>query len=428
MKKLFALLLTLVMLLPLFSTAMASENVEIRAAWWGDTKRFELYNSIVAEFMKANPGITVVSEPVSWNDYWDKLSVQVAGGNAPDFIGMHPQYASDYIGRGMVEPLDQYIADGVISTKGWAQGTIDTGVINGVTYMLAMGVTFTSVFVNDGLFTELGVEKPAFDWNYDDMKAIGLKARAALDAAGKADAWLMNDMSTNINSFRYFVRQNGRELYDAQGNINFTAEDAEKWFTMWKEFRDLGIIPDAETATEYFSATLEDSTFSHDMVLLTQVPINQLKLYRTTFPTKTVSAIRIPSLAGGAVGEFPEGAHFAIYAKSSPEKKLAAAKLINFWLNTDTALGIFGLDQGVPGNLSLSDAYLPKLDANQLDILAFVNTLSTLATPTIFPPAGASEIDLLFRTIGQEVQFDAKTPAVAAQEVYDQAVAIRSKK
>ena len=57
MKKLFALLLTLVMLLPLFSTAMASETVEIRAAWWGDTKRFELYNSIVAEFMKANPGV-----------------------------------------------------------------------------------------------------------------------------------------------------------------------------------------------------------------------------------------------------------------------------------------------------------------------------------------------------------------------------------
>ena len=428
MKRTLSLLLTLVMLLSLSASALAGETVEIRAAWWGDTKRFELYNSIVAEFMKANPDIKVVSEPVSWNDYWDKLSVQVAGGNAPDFIGMHPQYASDYIGRGMVEPLDQYIADGVISTDGWVQGTINTGVIDGVNYMMPMGVTFTSVFANDGLFAELGVEKPAFDWTYDDMKATGLLVRAALDAAGKTETWLMNDMSTNINSFRYFVRQNGRELYDVQGNINFTAEDAGKWFTMWKEFRDLGIIPDAATATEYFSATLEDSTFSRDKVLLTQVPINQLKLYRTTFPDKTVSPIRIPSLAGAAVGEFPEGAHFAIYAKSSPEKKLAAAKLINFWLNTEAALGIFGLDQGVPGNLGLSDAYLPKLDANQLDILAFVNTLSKIGTPTIFPPAGASEIDLLFRSIGEAVQFDAKTPADAAKEVYEAAVAIRSNK
>ncbi len=427
MKKTFAFLLTLALLLPLCVSALAGETVEIRAAWWGDTKRHEMYNTIVAEFMKANPDIKVVTEPVSWNDYWDKLSVQVAGGNAPDFIGMHPQYASDYIGRGMVEPLDQYIKDGVISTEGWAQGTVNTGVVGDVNYMMPMGVTFTSVFVNEGLFTELGIEKPTFDWTYDDMKEIGLKARAAFDAAGKADAWLMNDISTNINSFRYFVRQNGRELYDAQGNIGFTAEDAEKWFAMFKEFRDLGIIPDAATATEYFNATLEDSTFSRDMVMLTQVPINQLKLYRTTFPDKTVSAIRIPSLAGGAVGEFPEGAHFAIYAKSSPEKKLAAAKLINFWLNTETSLGIFGLDQGVPGNLNLSDAYLPKLDEFQLSILDFVNKLSEIATPTIYPPTGASEIDTLFKSIAEAVQFDAKTPADAAKELYDAAVAIRSK-
>ncbi len=427
MKKTLALLLTLVLLLPLCTSALASGTVEIRAAWWGDTKRHELYNQIIAEFMKANPDIKVVTEPVSWNDYWDKLSVQVAGGNAPDFICMHPQYAADYIGRGMVEPLDQYIKDGVISTEGWAEGTINTGIVNGVNSMMAMGVTFTSVFVNEGLFAELGIEKPAFDWTYDDMKAIGLKAREAFDAAGKSDAWLMNDMSNNINSFRYFVRQNGRELYDAEGNINFTAEDAEKWFAMFKEFRDLGIIPDAATATEYFNATLEDSTFSRDMVLLTQVPINQLKLYCTTFPDKTVSAIRIPSLAGGAVGEFPEGAHFGIYAKSTPEKKLAAAKLLNFWVNTETSLALFGLDQGVPGNLALKDAYASKLDEYQLQIQDFVNKLSEIATPTIYPPTGASEIDTLFKSIAEAVQFDAMTPADAAQELYAAAVAIRSK-
>jgi ABC-type glycerol-3-phosphate transport system substrate-binding protein len=87
--------------------------------------------------------------------------VQVAGGNAPDFIGMHPQYAADYIGRGMVEPLDQYIKDGIISTDGWAQGTLNTGVVNGVTYMMPMGVTFTSEFVNAGVLKDLGFDVPA---------------------------------------------------------------------------------------------------------------------------------------------------------------------------------------------------------------------------------------------------------------------------
>ncbi|MHC1787867.1 MAG: ABC transporter substrate-binding protein [Christensenellales bacterium] len=428
MKKGFSFIIVLVMMLGMvLVSAQAGQTVEMRAAWWGDTKRHELYGSIIDEFMKANPDVKVTGEPVSWNDYWDKLSVQVAGGNAPDFIGMHPQYAADYIGRGMIEPLDPYIADGTIKLEGWQQGTVNTGVINGTTYMLSMGVTFTSVFVNEDLFKEAGMEVPSFDWTYDDLKEAGLKARAYFDSVGKPNTWLIGDMSTNINSFRYFVRQNGRELYDVDGNINFTQEDVEKWFAMFKEFRDLGIIPDASTSTEYFNATLEDSLFSRNMIMLTQVPINQLKLYKTTFPDKNVGAIRIPSLTGGVVGEFPEGAHFAIYAKSSPEAKLAAAKLINFWLNTPTALAIFKLDQGVPGNLGLQDAYLSALDQYQLLILDFVNKLSTIATPTIYPPKGASEIDLLFRTIGEAVQFDTLTPAEAAAQAYTEAVAIRAK-
>ena len=425
MKKTLAFTLALLMLLGMASIpAMASEKTEIRAAWWGDTKRHDLYGQIVAEFMKANPDVTVINEPVSWTDYWDKLSVQVAGGNAPDFIGMHPQYAADYIGRGMVESLDQYIADGIISTEGWPEGTLNTGVVDGKNYMMAMGVTFTSVFVNEDLFKQLGIEVPSFDWTYDELKEVGLKVRAAYDAAGKPG--LDDGRPHQHRSFRYFVRQNERD-HDAAGNINFTVEDAEKWFAMWKEFRDLGIIPDAATVTEYYNATLENSLFSRDLVMLAQVPINQLKLYKTTFPAKNVGAIRIPSLAGGLVGEFPEGAHFAIYAKSSPERKLAAAKLINFWLNTPTALSIFKLDQGVPGNLSLQDAYLPNLDEYQLLILDFVGKLSQIATPTIYPPKGASAIDTLFRTIGEAVQFDQLTPAQAAQQVYTEAVAIRSK-
>jgi hypothetical protein len=35
---------------------------------------------------------------------------------------------------------------------------------------------------------------------------------------------------------------------------------------------------------------------------------------------------------------------------------------------------------------------------------------------------------LLFRSIGEAVQFDAKTPADAAKEVYEAAVVIRSNK
>jgi multiple sugar transport system substrate-binding protein len=139
-------------------TQTGSEGkLEIRASWWGDTKRHEVYNKIVDEFEKANPDVVVVRELQTWGDYWDKLSVQVAGGNAADFICMHPQYAADYISKGVCEPLDKYIADGIISTEGWSQTIIDTGKFNGTMYMMAMGVSFQGFLVNTGVFKQLGI-------------------------------------------------------------------------------------------------------------------------------------------------------------------------------------------------------------------------------------------------------------------------------
>ena len=70
--------------------------VEIRARYWGEAKRFELYDKIIQEFEKVHPNVTVIREPSTWGEYWDKLNVQIAGGNAPDFLNMHPQYAADY--------------------------------------------------------------------------------------------------------------------------------------------------------------------------------------------------------------------------------------------------------------------------------------------------------------------------------------------
>jgi multiple sugar transport system substrate-binding protein len=402
-------------------------KVQIRVAWWGDTKRHELYNQIIDEFQKAYPAVSVVREPVSWTDYWDKLSVQTAGGNAPDFFGIHPQFAADYIPRGVCENLETFVADGTITTQGWSQGTIDTGKINGTLYMLPMGVTLSCVFVNTGLFEELGVAPPSFDWSWEDMKTIGAAVRSGLDAQGKNNVYLTRDYSSSLNSWRYFVRQQGREIYDAQGNIGFTRQDAEDWFAMFKEFRDLGIVPDGATSTEYANPTLEDGLFARNRALTDMVPVNQYKLYRATFPDKKIAIIRMPASPGNKSGEFPEGAHFVINAKSTPEKKRAAAQLMNFWLNSETALKLFGLDQGVPGNLEIEQAVIPTLDEYQREIVDFVEKVSKAATATIYPPSGASEIDALFRTIGEQVQFDVKTPQAAAKDFYEQSLAIRSK-
>ena len=260
------------------------------------------------------------------------------------------------------------------------------------------------------------------------MVTYGQQVRKAFDAQGKKDSWMLGTQITNINSFRYYVRQFNRELYDEKGNLQATQQDFQNWFAIWKNFQDLGVVEDAATSQEYYNATLEQSLFASDRSLMSYIPVNQYWLRTQTFPNKEMTIIRHPGSKGNAyVGEFPEGAHYAVYAKTTPEKKLAAAQLLNFWLNDPKSLVLYKLDQGVPCNQPVMQQYVtPLLDPASALAVDFVNKLSQISRPTIYPPPGASAIDALFLTKGQEVQYG-KDPAVAAKEFYDQAVAIRAK-
>ena len=225
----------LIMLISLITVGtLFSAQVEIRAAWWGDTGRHALYNEIVDIFEVKNPDIKVIREPTSWLDYWDKLTVQTAGKRAPDFMGMHLQFAADYVRRGVLEPLDKYIEEGIIDVSKFSQTALDSGTVDGTIYMIPKGLTAQSIFVNISALQELGIEPPDFDWTWNDVERIGLEVRKELDTRGEKNKWFMNDHSGAYVVFRYWVRQRGtQDLYTMDGDIAYTAEDVATWLSMW---------------------------------------------------------------------------------------------------------------------------------------------------------------------------------------------------
>ena len=409
---------------PAAEAATGDAQIEIRAAWWGDTVRNDMYNEIVDGFEARYPHIRVVREPAGWADYWDRLAIQTAGGHAPDFISMHALFASDYIGRGVLAPLDPFIADGTIDVSGWQQSVIDTGVVRGTTYMLAMGVTFASIFVNRGLMDDLGIAVPSIDWTWDDFMATAWDVRAAFDARGNERAWMIADLSGTDTVLRFWLRQHNQYFYDVDGNIAFTPEIVEEFWEKFIYMRENNLIPDPYTGVEFGGATLEEGMFSREVVLMANAPVNQFAMQRNTFPDKDMTIIRNPSLPGGPVGEFPEGAHFAVSAFSPPEQQQAAAMLMNYWLNTEESLYIFRLDQGVPGNEPLHSAFIDYLTDDQIAILDYVQYCATFATPFPFHPRGAGEVNSAFGFHAEQVRFGLATPADAAQAFFDEAVEI----
>jgi multiple sugar transport system substrate-binding protein len=82
--------------------AAASQGpVKIRFAWWGNEVRNKMTNQVIADYMKLNPNVTITPEPGEWSGYWDKLSTQYAGKDAPDIIQMDEQYLRDFGKRGV---------------------------------------------------------------------------------------------------------------------------------------------------------------------------------------------------------------------------------------------------------------------------------------------------------------------------------------
>lgn len=426
MKRSMYLIVVLMLLLCGLSTAVAQE-VTIRVAWWGDTNRNNLYEQILDRFEAAHPGIKTIREPSSWGDYWQKLTVQSASGAAPDFMGMHAQFANDYLRRGVVEPLDKYIAEGIIDISLMPQGAIDTGVVDGVTYMIPMGLTGQSFLINTTFLAELGLEPPDFNWTWDDFRRYGAEVRAALDAQGMRNVWFVDDNSKNLQLFRYWVRQLGKEIYTPDGGLGFSEDDLASWWAYWKDLRDNRITPDAPTSIEYGSATLENSLFVRQRVAIRAVPANQYKLYVDAMPGKAILINRNPSRPETGVGEYVEGAHFAISARTTDEKKIAAAKLLNFWVNTIESYELFGMDQGVPANTEMAEYVKTTVDDVQLRALEYVGIIAELASdapPIVYPPAGASEVDSLFQATAEQVMYDVLTPEAAAREFIKGAQAV----
>src|SRR5262245_50346794 len=88
----------------------SSAPVELRVAWWGSQDRHNRTIKAIELFQKKYPNIKVTFEFAGWNDYWTKMTTQAAGRNLPDVMQQDSAYISEWATRGIIAPLDDYVA------------------------------------------------------------------------------------------------------------------------------------------------------------------------------------------------------------------------------------------------------------------------------------------------------------------------------
>ena len=225
MKKFFALLLALTMVLSLVACGGSNDaaestddaateetaekvTIDVIAAQYG-TQTADWWKGFEADFEAAYGDIDLVVDVVSWNDIYTVVNTRVANGEAPDILNI--DVFADYQADGLLLTAEDYI-----SAETYAKfypSFLDQSVVDGVVWAVPDLASARAMYYNKDILEAAGVEVPT---TWDELTAA-CEAIKAHDP--EIYPWGV-DVPTDEGQacFSYYIWNNGGNFTDAEGN------------------------------------------------------------------------------------------------------------------------------------------------------------------------------------------------------------------
>lgn len=191
-----------------------AEDVTLEFLAWGDNADIPAWEEFKAAYEEMHSNVTVkltiVSDP--GNNFYPKLQTMVAGGTPPDVSSFQGWEWQTYADKGLLAPLDDYIArdnftdpypEGVTSIE---QSTVR----DGKTYLIPMQIGTMVMFYAKKPFDDAGMDYPTDDWTMDEFLEM---AKQLTDTSGASK---MFGLQANGSWFRdiAYIRGTGKQEFD----------------------------------------------------------------------------------------------------------------------------------------------------------------------------------------------------------------------
>ncbi len=190
-----------------------------------DPVLIEKLHQVVTDIEKRHPGLQVEIDNIPYNEYQQKVTTQLAGGDAPDVIYVEVNNFVDLYLRDVFEDLTPYVQKDGVDLKGYYPGVLNRFSPNGKVYALPQDTAPTGlVFYNRKMFRDAGLPYPDASWSWPGSFLSTCQKLTKKDATGKVTQWGFID-AYDIQ-FENFVFSNGANWVDDTDHpTRFTLDD-----------------------------------------------------------------------------------------------------------------------------------------------------------------------------------------------------------
>jgi multiple sugar transport system substrate-binding protein len=219
-------------------------------------------------------------------------------------------------------------------------------------------------------------------------------------------------------AFEVFARENGKDLYNADGKLGVDADLTAAWLDYWNTMRKAnGCVPPDVQA-------LDKGSTDSAMLVLGKAAIdlrhsNFLEGFQLAHKEK-LAITMYPQTKGGKWGQYIKPSQMLSVAATTKNADLAV-QLANFLVKDPAGTKVLGIERGVPASPAVRKLLSPDLNEVGRAMVDYIALCSDKVSPLPPPPpTGAGEIQKLLNRQNQKVGFGQATPSVAAKEFVEE--------
>lgn len=213
-------------LLPMFSR---TSNEKVTLTYWGLWEDSNVMQSILSDFHKEHPNITIEYVKQDHKQYLDRLVTRIKNNTGPDIYRFHSSWlpqVSNYL-----LPLSTEVISNDQLEKGFYPVVQKDVTKDGAIYGIPYGIDTLALFVNPEIFQAAGVQVPQ-NWN-DFIKAardLTVKDENGVIKTSGASLGSFDNVSHAPDIIAMFFAQNGANIKDLGGTAA-NATDALEFYT-----------------------------------------------------------------------------------------------------------------------------------------------------------------------------------------------------